>query len=349
MKVVILQMTKRFDNPADERNFYKTQLEIMEKAGFEVEIVLALGKTDEEMIAMLKDADVAYCSGNPPMTRNVIENCPKLKLIQRTGIGFDSVDLDAATEHGVLVQTIAGYCIEELAVHSTALLLCNLRTITWYDRSMRRGDWAKGQGRLPRRVSELTLGILGLGGSGRIMARIWGQGFGCRLIAYDPYISKEAAAASGAELVDFDTFCRESDLISIHAPLNAETHHIFNADAFGKMKPTAIIANIARGGFIDEEALSEALRDGKIAAAGLDTFEKEPMPKNHPLLQMDDRTVLTPHSAYKSKEASVVQKHLPAILPVKALCEHTLYRRYVVNPTVLEKLEGYTVLNEVLC
>lgn len=348
MIVTFLQATNRFDNADDWRAFEKYQVDIFEKAGFEVRIELAVGKTEEELIEMLKDADVAYCSGDPPITRYVIEHCPNLKVIQRDGIGVNSIDLDAATENNILVMNIAGYCIEELAVHATSLLLANMQSISFYDSAIRNGEWPKGKGHAPRRLSTLTLGVYGFGGSGMIMSRIWKNGFLARVIAYDPFLSKETAEAQGIELVDFDKFCGESDLISIHAPLTADTFHAFNAEAFSKMKPNVIIANTSRGPVIDESALAEALKSKRIFAAGLDTFEEEPLPKDAPILDAACNTVLTPHSAFKSVEASEIQKFLASNIPVKILCDKVINRRYVANPKVLPNLSGYQISSELL-
>ncbi len=349
MRTVILQMTKYKDeSPEQMRQRSARQIKYFEDAGFEVDVALALGLTDEEMIDVCRHADILYCNGNPIINRAVIENCPDLKLIQRSGIGVNSIDLDAATEHGIPVLNVAGYCIEELAVHATALILANLRTITFYDRQMRKGNWPKAKGRTPRRCSALTVGLYGLGGSGRYMAQIWGSGIGARIIACDPYVDAAAAAARHVELVDFDTLCRQSDILSIHVPLDASTYHAFNAEAFEKMRPNCIIANVSRGPIIDEAALAEALASGKITAAAIDTFEEEPLPSESPLLAMDDRTVLTPHSAYCGVEAGAVLVRTACTLCTEAVKEKTIYKPYLVNGKVTDQLkaQGYTIRDE---
>jgi len=350
MKVAILHTTK-FEGETQEQLLRRSERQInaFHSAGMEVSVTQTFGFNDEEMAAACQGADVLYCNGNPVIDRYVIERCPKLKIIQRSGIGVNSIDLDAAAEHGIPAMNVVGYCIEELAVHSTAMILANMRTLTFYDRELRAGKWPKGKGRVPPRVSELTVGLYGLGGSGRLMARIWGAGFGCRIIACDPYLTPEQASEAGAKLVDFDSLCRESDVISIHVPLNAETTHAFDERAFSLMKPGCIIANVARGAIIDERAMCEALRSGRIMAA-LDTFEEEPLPSESPLLEMSDRTVLTPHSAYCGTEASKTLIHIACALPVKALQENIYYRPYIANSAVIPHLEarGCVIRNELL-
>ena len=315
------------------------------EAGIEAKIFHAYDSSPEELIEMLRDSEIAYCAGNPPMTREVIQACHKLKVIQRSGIGVDSIDLDAATDAGVVVMNIAGYCVEELAVHATGLILDNLRTISWYDKTTREGKWMKEKGRQPLRLSGLTLGIFGLGGSGKVLARMW-SGFGTRMIAYDPYAREEDARALNVELVDLDTFLAQADIVSIHAPLTPDTRHIFNDETFGKMKKNAIIVNTSRGPIIDEAALARALREGKIAAAGLDVFEHEPPAPDSPLFALDKCTVLTPHSAFAGREAAEVAHFLGAKLPVEMLQNKRIYRPYVVNRAVLAKLPEYEIINE---
>ncbi len=319
------------------------------EVGFDVRYVSKSECDDDNgMIHALQDCNIAYCMGNPKFTRTVFENCPNLKMIQRAGIGVNTIDLNAATEHGVIVYNAAGYCIEELAVHATAMILANLRTLPFYDRAVRNGEWPKGEGRLPRRASNLTVGLFGLGGSGRYMAKIWHEGFGSKLIAFDPYITQEMADASHATLVNFDTLCRESDIISVHAPLTAETYHVFNAEAFDKMKPSTIIANVTRGALIDFEALTDALLQKKITAAGIDTFENEPLSANDPLLKLADNTVLTPHSAYAAQEADETWMKLSTVLPIKAVKEKVLHLPYLANQDGIGVFEssGYTILRD---
>ena len=341
-KLVMLLMTKRYDTLEGERQHFKAVVDQLEKDGFDVEMDWAVGKNEDFVIERLQGAKVVYCSGNPPITRKVLENVPGLRLVQRNGIGFNSIDVDAAAELGIPVNYITGYCIEELAVHAIAMMLANMRSITSFDRRIRAGEWPKGKAQIPLRMSRLTAGIYGIGGSGYNTAKILHNGFGCRIIACDPFAKPEILKELDAELVGFDELLERSDLISVHAPLTKETFHIFNEDAFRKMKLNCIIATTARGGIIDETALYSALKEHRIMGAGLDVFENEPLKPGCPLLELDN-IVLTPHSAYMGKEAMKTQNYISSVLPGLYINENTLYRRYLANPAVLHKLPDCTV------
>ena len=348
LKAIILQLSYTFPDDEARYRFYKTEFDMLKEAGFEVEIRKATDGTGEEdqdtLINAVSDADVVVALGNPPFTRRVIEALPRLKVIQRCGSGLNSVDMDAAAEHGKLVFFNPGYCAYELAFHCAALILANLRSVCFYDRNMRQGQWKKGKGYVPRRMDEMTLGLFGLGGSAAHLAKMMHDGFGCRIIATDPYIAKERAEELHAELVSFDTLITKSDIISLHVPLTKETFHIFNKDTFAKMKNDAMLINIARGGLIDYDDLEEALRTGIIGFAGLDTFAKEPMPADHPLYRLDN-VVLTPHSAYLGQGSTKVYKYYSGWLPAEALNNHRIYKNHVANPAVLEKFTDWEIID----
>ena len=351
MNIVILQMTEvKGETRRQLCQRSKVQIETFTAAGFSYSVVMAYGASEAQLTEWCRDADALYCHGNPPITASVLQACKQLKLVQRSGIGVDSIDLEAASRLGIPVQNVVGYCVEELAVHATALILSNLRTILFYDRAIRDGQWPKGKGREPRRCSTLTLGIFGLGGSGKNMARIWGAGFGSRLIAYDPYVTPDAAKAMGVELVDFETFCRQSDLISIHAPLTRDTWHAFDDAAFAMMRPNCILVNTSRGPIVDEAALARAQKTGRIAAAGIDTFETEPLPADSPLIALADRTALTPHSAFCGVESKRALARIASDLVVSVLRDRTVYLPYLVNREVLPGLQerGYAVRRELM-
>lgn len=348
MKVLFLLEHANYDTEAELLAQYEIQLDIFHEAGFETEFFLSEGKTDEEIIAAAKDCETIMACGNPRISRTVLENCPKLKAVQRTGIGVNSIDGDAAAELGIPVMNVAGYCVEELAVQAAGMILGIMRDLPYYDRGVRAGEWPKGKGKQPLRISNLTMGIVGLGGSGRKSAGIWHNGFGCRTIAYDPYVSQEVAGEYGVTMVDFGTLCKTADLITIHCPLTSETRHMFNAEAFGMMKSNVIIANTARGPIIEQAALVDALENHKIRGAGLDVFESEPVAADNPLNRFTDCTIFAPHSAYKGMEANRFQAKLTGWLPVYAMRDKVVYTHYVTNPEVLEKISGYTFSDEIL-
>ena len=342
MKALFLLEHATYDTEEELLKMYKIQLDILHEAGFETEFFLGEGKSDAEIIEHAKDADVIMACGNPEISRAVIEGCPKLKAVQRTGIGVNSIDAKAANDKGIPVMNVAGYCIEELAVQACAGILGIMRDVPFYDRGVRAGEWPKGKGKQPLRISNLTMGIVGLGGSGRKSARIWHEGFGCKTIAYDPYVGQEVASEYGVTMVDFETLLKESDFITIHAPLTDETRHMFDKKAFSMVKPNLIIANTARGPIIEQEALVDALENHKIKGAALDVFEKEPVEASNPLNKFVNETIFTPHSAFKGKEANHDQKVICAQLQVALIRDGKLYTHYVTNKEVLSKLNYET-------
>lgn len=298
-------------------------------------------KTDDQIVESACDADILLCCGNPPITRKVLENFQG-KVVMRYGIGVNSVDLEAATACGKIIYNSPGFCKEELVMHAAALILACQRNIGFYNQSIKRGEWPKGKGPEPRRLSKQTVGLFGFGDSARPMADVFGKGFHSRVIAYDPFMDEEAAAQMGVQPVDFDTLLRESDVISIHAPLNKDTFHIFNRDAFKKMKNTAMIANVSRGGLVCEADLIEALQAGEIGYAGLDVLETEPVKPDNPLLKMDN-VVLTPHSGFYGVDA-VENGHLIASHLLREYVDGKIVRRNVTNRDVLPKLSGYEIV-----
>lgn len=334
MKIVVVD--KDYGSVSDEK-LKKLQADYA-RAGIACE--LAHFQSEDEIIAGCTGAAGILGTGNPPITARVLEALPELQLVQRFGIGVNSIDLDAATANKVAVLYMPNFCVEELATHAASMILALSRNTAYYDRHIRRGEWPKAQYFEPRNLGGLTLGLYGFGGSARPLYRILHEGFGTKVIACDPFISKEEQAKYDVEFVNFDTMLRRSDILSIHAPLTDETRHIFNADAFKKMKNDAMIINIARGGLIDERALCDALRDGEIRFAGLDVFEVEPLPQDSPLRGMDN-VVLTCHSAFYGDTAQATQLKLAYELVTDALLQNTLNPRYVANKDVLPHMAGF--------
>lgn len=295
---------------------------------------------EDEIIERSMDVQAILGTGNPPITRKVIEALPKLRIIQRFGIGVNTVDLDAAAERGVVVMNMPNFCVEELATHAASMILALSRNTAYYDRHIRRGEWPKAKYYEPRNLNAQTLGLYGFGGSARPLYRILHHGFGTKVIACDPYVPQEIAAQYEVEFVDFDALIERSDILSIHAPLNNETHHIFNAEVFRRMKNDAMIINIARGGLINERDLINALNIGDIRFAGLDVFEQEPLPPDSPLLSMDN-VILTCHSAFYGDTAQATQLMLAFELVKEALVNESISSRYVANKEVLKNLYGF--------
>ena len=258
-------------------------------------------KSEDEMIARTRDADALVVS-SWPVTRGVMSALEGLKVVVRTGVGYDVVDVPAATELGVIVVNIPDLWIREVANHALALLLAWNRGVLALDRQVHAGTWS---GRVPgSRTGSLhgeTVGIVGLGNIGSAFARRVAA-FETTVIACDPYVDDKGFAALGVERVSLETLAERSDYISVHTLLNAETHHLIGEAFFRRMKPTAILINTSRGPVVDERALTAALREKRLAGAALDVWEEEPVAADNPLLKMDN-VIATPHAAYFSTAA----------------------------------------------
>ena len=290
------------------------QRELYEQAG--IDIVEGGCRTEAEMIELIGDADGAQVGIWPLTSRHVMEACSKLKVVSRFGVGVDSIDIPAATELGVMVCNVPGSNTTEVADHAMSLMLSLTRRLYDAITSTRAGNWAdnpRAHGAFTpsmRRLSGQTVGIVGFGNIGRAFAtRI--RGFGVsRILAYDPFVNQLAGDLYGVQLVDFETLTREADCISIHCSATDESKYLFNAEAFKRMKATALLVNTARGPIVNEEDLADALEAGEIEAAAIDVTEVEPLPTSSRLLGIPNCYV-TPHIAAMSQvfiaETAVMQ------------------------------------------
>lgn len=336
LKVVVVDSTY-LGGPA----FFELEKEVINELGGE--LILTDFKSEREIIEGTKEADIVLCCGNPPITRDVLKAIPG-DLVIRYGIGVNSIDLKGATDNRKIIYNSPGFCKEELVTHASALILACLRNLCYYNSEIRAGNWPKGKGPAPRRLSKLTVGIFGFGDSARPMARVFREGFNSRVMAYDPYMDRQAADEYDVIPVDFDTLLRESDIITIHAPLTDSTYHIFNKDAFKKMKDTSMIINVSRGGIICEEDLIEALENNEIAYAGLDVFEKEPIEEDNPLLKMPN-VILTPHSAYYGLDA-LKNTHTIISGLLRNYKNNRIVKRNIANPDVIPFLTDYQLIEK---
>jgi D-3-phosphoglycerate dehydrogenase len=231
----------------------------------------------------------------------LIESMTSCKIICRVGTGIDAIDIPPASARGIWVTNVPDYSIDEVSAHAIALALAQLRNISRHHTAVLNGEW-RYQAEYPiQRLSNLTLGILGLGRIGKASAGK-GRGIGMRVIAHDPYIDEDEFVLAGAERVDWPALLSESDVLTLHVPLTPETKHVINSEALAQMKPTAFIVNTARGDVIDIDALVAAVQAGTIAGAGIDVLPVEPPPADHPILH-DDRFIVTPHIGWASTEA----------------------------------------------
>jgi D-3-phosphoglycerate dehydrogenase len=244
------------------------------------------------------------------------------------------VDYEAATAAGILIGHCTTYCVDEVAAHALALLLGCVRDVVATHQRVAAGGWRDMPPTRQWRLAGRTLGLVGLGNIGRAVARKLG-GWHLRLLAVDPYVPPERAAELGVELVDLPTLCRESDYISVHAPLLPETRHLISRPELAWMKPGVILINTARGPLLDEAALAESLASGHVAAAGLDVFETEPLAPGSPLRQ-HPRVILSDHAAWYSQDSLVELKRTVAEEAARA-CTGGLPIA-IANPEVLHKL-----------
>lgn len=256
-------------------------------------------RTPEAVIEVAGDADgllVQYAE----VTQEVFEALPDLQVVGRYGIGVDSIDLAAATNHGVQVLNVPDYCLEEVPTHALALLLACVRKVSTYDTEIKGGNWDWTDGQPIARVTGSTLGLVGFGKlSQRLIELV--TGFDLDVLVYDPYVSADEIGEQGAQKVDFDELLTRSQYVSVHAPLTDETRDLFDEDAFDAMRENAILINTARGGLVDIDALRWALETGEIAGAGLDVLPEEP-PESIPPINHDS-VVYTPHIAWYSEES----------------------------------------------
>lgn len=304
--------------------------EIITRTG--AELVKSICLNEDDIIKQAGNADAVIAGATiQPFTRRVIEKLTKCRIIANFGIGYDKLDVEAATEHGICVANVPDYCLGEVSDHTMLLILALARKLLPVVAAVKQGKWfTSPEHRLTlmpmHRLQGQTLGLVGLGRIARALVPK-AQSFGLRVIAYDPYIPKGVPQGLGVELIDLDKLLMESDFVSLHAHLNKENEHMIGLEQFRKMKRTACFINTARGQLVDEQGLRTALVEGYIAGAALDVMDPEPPSPDNPLLKMDNVIIITGHSAQLSVEseaelwrrpleevASVLQRKWPTAL-----------------------------------
>jgi D-3-phosphoglycerate dehydrogenase len=284
---------------------------MLRQAGFEIKMVKEMCLTEEAIIDNGKDADAIICVGTlQPFSKKVMDNLGKCRFISSMGIGYDKVDVNAATENGILVANVPDYCLEEVSDHLMALILSCTRRIVQLNDVVKKGEW-KGtvdpdirQNIWPLMTSlkGQTLGLVGFGGVSRALVPK-AKGFGLKVIAYDPYVPSEIFRDLHVEEAkDLDELITRADILAPNTNLTSETQHVIGLEQLKKMKPTACIVNTARGPLIDPKALYTALTEGYISMAAVDVTEPEPIPADDPLLKLHN-FVVTAHSAHFSPSA----------------------------------------------
>jgi len=271
--------------------------EVLRSIGADLQ--LAPQPTPEAILNVAAPADallVTYAK----ITADMIRQMTRCRIISRFGIGVDNVDPDAATAAGIVVTKVPDYCIDEVSDHAMALLLAVARKIPASNAQVHGGRWEMKSVVPIHRLRGRILGLVGFGRIPRLLVPK-AKAFGLRVIVYDPLVDAEAFARERVDQVDFDELLAQSDYVSIHSPLLPETRNLFNADAFGRMKPGAYLINTARGPIVDEQALARALDAGQLAGAALDVMPQEP-PVGSPLLGREN-VIITPHTSFYSEES----------------------------------------------
>ncbi len=316
------------------------------EAGFEV--IEAYGSTLEQLLEQVKDVDAIALRSDTRVTAEVLAAAPQLKVIGRAGVGVDNIDIEAATDRGVIVMnTPTGNTLATAELTFTHML-CGTRPIVQASAGMRAGRWDRKQF-TGSELSEKVLGILGMGRIGAEVAKR-AQAFNMTVLAYDPYLTESRAKTLGVKLSTFDEVIEHADYITVHMPLTADTQHMLNSDAFARMKDGVRVFNCARGGIIDEAALIQALDSGKVAAAGLDVYENEPPPADSPLRQIEN-LVLTPHLGASTQEAQenvgidVAKQMIEAL---KGQMVRNALNMPSLDPKTVEQLAPYRTLGEKL-
>ena len=268
--------------------------------GADAETVVASCRTEEDVIEAARGSDALLVQW-APITAQVIETLDQCKVIVRYGIGVDNVDLAAAAGRGIPVCNVPDYCIDEVADHTIALTLALARQLPQVDSRVRAGVWRiVPDNRMPA-LRDLTFGTLGFGRVARaVLDRA--RPFGFRLVAADPYVPAPQSTATPVDLVTIDDLVKSCDIVSLHAPLTSATRLIFNDDRIATMKQGAILVNTGRGGLVDLGALARCLSSGHLGGAGLDVYEEEPLPLDHPIRQSPN-TILTSHIAWFSESS----------------------------------------------
>ena len=309
---------------------------------------IKLGLKPEELIKIIGEYDALMIRSGTRVTKEVIEAGAHLKIIGRAGVGVDNVDVPAATRQGIVVVNSPEGNTIAAAEHTVAMMLALSRHIPDANASVKNGGWDR-KTFVGAEVYKKTLGIIGLGKIGSHVAAV-AKAMGMKLLAFDPFISRERAEQIGCQLVDLDLLAQQADYITMHIPKTPETTHLINSEMLAKMKPTTRIINCARGGIIDEEALATAVKEGTIAGAALDVYESEPLQES-PLKSLGKEIVLTPHLGASTAEAQVnvavdVAEQIRDVL--LGLPARSAVNIPGLNPDVLEELKPYMQLSETL-
>ena len=326
----------------------------IDQAGLDIlsqvaQVDVQTGLSEEELISIIGNYDALMIRSGTKVTPPIIDAANQLKIIGRAGVGVDNIDLPSATRRGIVVVNSPEGNTIAAAEHAVAMMLSLSRYVPAANESMNAGKWDRKL-YVGAEVYKKTLGVVGLGKIGAHVATV-GKAMGMKILAYDPFISAERAEQLGCRLVEMDILFQEADYITLHVPKTSETANLINAAAIAKMKPTVRIVNCARGGIIDEAALAEALKNGQIAGAALDVFDKEPLAADSPLRNLGKNLVLTPHLGASTTEAQInvaidVAEQIRDVL--LGLPARSAVNIPGLHPDVMDSMRVYLQLAEIL-
>ena len=326
--------------------FHTTPAEMAAFAERGLSVSVVDAETPDEIIPHVADADVVTLIGTK-LPRQVVEAMTRCRLIARMGAGTDRIAVDRATELGIVVANTPYFCVEEQADHAMALLLALSRRLIPAQNGMAEGDLLRARQAVgsTQRLSTCTLGLVGFGRSAVHIARR-ARAFGMRVLATrrNLHIPNPEAEALGVTMIDLDTLLAESDFVSLHLPLSQATYHLFDGAMLAKMKPTAYLINTSRGALTDENALADAIRSGRLAGAGIDTYEAIDVftdaipPRLHPLTGLEN-VILTPHVAAGSVQAAIDIRMTAIDNIVDILSGYWPLEENIVNPGVMPRIQ----------
>ncbi len=301
-----------------------------------------LRSADGSVPSEVSNADILI-TGGARVDQAIVSQLANVRFMVRPYVGYDDIDTDAVTQQGIVFANVPDAFIEEVANHAMALILAGNRKLLPTDAFVRRGAWSGGarnrEASTPIwRLSELTLGLVGFGNIARLVVER-ARPFGFRFVASDPFVTAEAASELGVELMPLEQVLAESDIVSLHVFLNAQTRHLIDAKQLALMKPEAYLVNTSRGPVVDEQALAEALQSGRLAGAGLDVFEVEPVAADSPLLKLPN-VILTSHIASYSEEGDVAHEARTVEIVNRVIDGNLPERKVVVNKDLYDQLAG---------
>jgi len=309
--------------------------EVLNRVGAEVHRFHC--KSEDDVMEKAGEADAVLCD-LAPLSRRVLFHLKRARVIAEYGIGYDNIDVKAASERGIIVCNAPDFLTYEVADHTVGLILALVRKIPWIYVSTKGGEWNWEKFKPIQNLDGKTVGIIGFGRIGRQVAERL-EAFKVRIVAYDPYVPSELLRQLKVEPLDLDTLLREADIVTVHTALTEETKHLIGEGELKLMKKSAVLVNAARGAIIDQGALYKALKNGWINAAALDVLEKEPPSAHEPLLKLEN-VIVTPHIAWYSEKSVLRLQRIPAEEVARVLMGER--PRHPVNPEILPKITNKT-------